>query len=819
MVKIDRLVLQGFKSFKRKASIPFDHGFSVITGPNGCGKSNLGDAVSFVLGRTSARTLRARKSHELVFQGSKTKEGSDFAKVTLFFDNTDSGMPVEEKLVSISRRINRKGVSTYRLSGRVVTRQQVVDVLAQAGMHPNGHNIIQQGDVTQIVEMDPIGRREILDEISGILEYEDKKQKAMKELERIQEKIGQAEIILNEKNQIMQKLEQERAAALEYRKLADELENVRAAVIWKDYSSSQEKMAEIDRKISQKNAEAEKLEKEISGLEGKLQESEGRLEELTRHVLKASQSIEETKKIARLRAELDIKTDRLESNHREIGRLASMIDRLRSISGSPGLEKHLTVRGVFGKLSDLITIPADYRIAVEVAAGGHFHDIVVDTGTTAVKCVKFLKENKLGRARFLPLDSMKIPASQSLPPGAIGWLSDMIRYNPRYLSAVKYVFSTTACVEDVDKGKQIFDKRRCRLVTLDGDLFEPGGAITGGSYRSRKGSEAREIGSYADQRKKLEEENDRLGILIQDLRSQIDLLAGKEQKTSTFSIEKERIRIDEQLKKAREQRAGAYDSRVRIQQELGRLNIGRAKIEARLDNLRLHVEKGEEPADLQEYIKQDVAALQQRETAASERLAVLGPVNLKAIDDYASLKDEFEDFREKVGRIAAEKRSIEETVRQIEDKRKETFGRTLKEISRHFRDTYKELTGGNAELELENQSDIESGLLIKASPPGKKLLNIDSMSGGEKTLTAFAFLFAIQNHHPSPFYILDEADAALDKVNTKKLATLIKKQRSKAQFIVISHNDELIGEADQIYGVTMEDGESKIVGIHLEKNN
>ncbi len=131
---------------------------------------------------------------------------------------------------------------------------------------------------------------------------------------------------------------------------------------------------------------------------------------------------------------------------------------------------------------------------------------------------------------------------------------------------------------------------------------------------------------------------------------------------------------------------------------------------------------------------------------------------------------------------------------------------------------YRELTGGQAELELEKAGDLTSGLLIKASPPGKKLLNIDAMSAGEKTLTAFAFLFAIQRHKPAPFYMLDEADATLDKTNSKRVAELIKKQSKLAQFIVISHNDTIVREADQIYGVTMEDGESKVLAIKLPEN-
>ena len=167
--------------------------------------------------------------------------------------------------------------------------------------------------------------------------------------------------------------------------------------------------------------------------------------------------------------------------------------------------------------------------------------------------------------------------------------------------------------------------------------------------------------------------------------------------------------------------------------------------------------------------------------------------------------------------MCEEKKAIEDSITKIEEKRRAAFMHTLEQIAKHFRDIYKELTGGTAELELEDMKNLDTGLLIKAQPPGKKLLNIDAMSGGEKTLTAFAFLFAIQRHKPSPFYILDEADAALDSVNTKRVVSLLRRHSKDVQFIAISHNDQLVRGADQIYGVSMEDGESKIIAIELPK--
>ena len=179
MVRLEKIVIQGFKSFKRNVSIAFPSGFSVITGPNGSGKSNVGDSISFVIGRASSRVMRAKKAQELIFHGSRSKGAAEFAKVALYFDNSDQVLPFKDTTVSISRRLNSKGVSTYRLNGKIATRQEILDVFSQAGVHANGHNIIQQGDVNQVVEMDSIERREIIDEISGIREYDEKKAKAL----------------------------------------------------------------------------------------------------------------------------------------------------------------------------------------------------------------------------------------------------------------------------------------------------------------------------------------------------------------------------------------------------------------------------------------------------------------------------------------------------------------------------------------------------------------------------------------------------------------------------------------------------------------
>ena len=828
MAKLERLVLQGFKSFKRKASVPFPQGFSVITGPNGSGKSNVGDAISFVLGRTSSRVLRAKKAHELIFHGGKKKGASEYAIVSLYFDNSDGSLPLPEKNPSISRRINQKGVSTYRLNGKVVTRQQIVDIFAQAGVHHDGHNMIQQGDVTQIVEMDAVERREIIDEISGIAEYDDKKKIDEKEIEKIDEKVKEAEIVLNEKTQIIDKLKEERDAALEYKNCVDDLEKIRNASALKSYDEAEKGLKSSTEKIEEREKEFEKLEKEIKELDEKLLKEEEALEKLTKKVLKASDNIEVTRKIERLRSNIEITKDKIISKGSEIVRLQDMIERIQSINlgrgASPAIKDLLKMRGVCGTFANLVSVPGDYATAIEIAAGGHMNDVVVESTGIAVKCVQYLKSNKAGRARFIPLDKIQSFKKGNLPKAAIGWLSDLVKYNPKYSAAMKYVLGSTACVEDIETAKKISETQRLRMVSLDGDIMEASGAITGGYFKRRIKTTA-DTTEYVKEKAELEKEIEKLEIVLRSYNKDLEKYADQEMDTETTNFERERVKIDERLKRFRERRNEAYEDRVQLQQIIGKLSVQRARWEAKHDGFKINLEarsKAKKQKDIEkeaeEFLKIPSSKLIEMETNLVEKIDVMGAVNMKAIDDFETIKEEFDDFKEKVDKIVTEKNSILETITMIETKRLVTFTATLTEVSKNFKNVYNELTGGEADLQLEAENDINTGLLIKASPGGKKLLNIDSLSGGEKTLTAFAFLFAIQRHKPSPFYILDEADAALDEMNTKKIVELIKKQAKLAQFIVISHNDTLVREGDQIYGITMDDGESKILSIELPKD-
>lgn len=231
---IVKITFQGFKSFNKKISIPLLPGFNVIAGPNGSGKSNIIDAIIFVIGKKSAKSLRADRLHELIFHNNDNKIKNEYASVTLFLDNKNKIFPFDENEISIMRKINKKGVSTYKINGKTTTREKILQILGSVKIKPNGHNIVMQGDITSIIEMNPKERRYVLDEISGISEYNDKKEQAKKDLDFVDQKIKEAEIIITQRYELFKKLESEKNSAIKYREFNKKLTILKGSYAKKD---------------------------------------------------------------------------------------------------------------------------------------------------------------------------------------------------------------------------------------------------------------------------------------------------------------------------------------------------------------------------------------------------------------------------------------------------------------------------------------------------------------------------------------------------------------------------------------------------------
>lgn len=829
--RINKISLQGFKSFRKRVSVPLFSGFNIFCGPNGVGKSNILDAISFVLGGTSTKALRAGRLHELIYHGNGNVPASDYASVTLWLDNSDKLFPYETDEVAVKRKINKKGISVFKINGKTTTREKIIELLSSAQLHPDGYNIIMQGDVSQIVEMNPQERRGIIDEISGIAHYNEKRDKAQKNLGVVGEKLKEVEIILTERLERLQELETDRNTALKYKELRGKLEILEASLAYKRFQTEQQKFTGMEEEIKNCETEIQKLEDDIKELEKEIESKQKRREKITEIIFVRTKGTGIREEMENVKNKLLRNQDKIESDKREIDRINNMIERLQTLQQrrpqffKKGVKAILDLKknGVYGTLGNLIKIPNDYASAIEVAGGYRLQNLVVKNAKTATDCINYLKRQKIGRATFLPLNRIKPrqlktdQRSLIKKHGVIGLITDLIKYDSKYSPAVKYVFGNTLIVENLGVARRL-GIGKIRMVTLDGDLCEKSGAMIGGFYKKKEemvGGAGLEIQGYENNRKELEEEIVFLNIEIEQLNKKLkELEKSKEvEGKEVIDLEKEKTEIEKELEEMRLQRTEKFEKRVDLQTKINRVKISSARKEAELNNLKLELDKYKDVEYLDE--KPKVLDFQIQQTISI--LNSLGLVNMKAIEEYDAFKGEFDELKHKYDKIKDEKQAIIDMIEKIEGKKKEVFYECLRAIDKNFREVFKNIARGSASLELENPLDIESGLLIQANPAGKSMLNIDAMSGGEKALTALAFLFAVQKYKPAPFYVLDEIDAPLDKANTKRIVDMIKGLSEKEQFIVITHNDYTIKQGDRVYGISLENGESKILGLELPK--
>jgi chromosome segregation protein len=831
--KISRITMQGFKSFSKRISVPLESGFNIFCGPNGVGKSNVVDAICFVLGRTSAKSMRAGRLHELIFHGGAGKSPAKLASVTMYLDNFKDGerpFNFDDDEISITRKVNRKGVSVYKLNGRTTTRDRILQVLSPVRIYPDGHNIILQGDITQIIEMNPVERRGIIDEISGIAEYNDKKGRAERDLEAVDHKLKEAEILISERYDRFKKLEVERNAAVKYQQLQKRLVVLRASLAHRKLVEFEDEVKKKDEEIEKKEGQNASLEDRIGKIENEIEEKESSVHDVANKLVDVSKRVKVEKEISDLRSQLLITKDKVDANNREIERLNGHIEKLeafesRHVEMRGGVPRavqsvlKLKVKGVYGTVADLIKVPEKYRTAIEVAAGSRLNNIVVDNDETAAYCIKFLKEERIGRATFLPLNKIKPRLFRDKgildKKGVVDVASRMVKYDTKYMRVMEFVFGNTLIVDGINDARNV-GIGKARMVTIDGDLIERSGVMVGGHYIRKhpkviETEASKEVESYIKRRDELREELKVLRERVADIEGELKKLGESEPSKELLDLQKTRVASEREISELKDRRKRYYEKRLKAQSSINRLEVEKARLEAEMENAKIEVEQY---GDI-EYVDETVRSLEKFIAKAEKELKDIGLVNMKAIDEYELFRSQFDEYKKKYEKILEEKRSVLEMIDEIENKRREVFNRTLEKVSSQFSSVFSRMTGGKASLELENPTDIESGLIIQANPAGKRLLSIDAMSGGEKSITALAFIFAIQSHKPAPFYILDEVDAALDKENSKKVAELIKSLAKDEQFIMITHNEQTIKYGDRVYGVTMERGESKILGVEM----
>lgn len=321
--RILRMEMKGFKSFADKTVIEFQDDFNCILGPNGSGKSNVLDALCFVLGKAGSKGLRAEKTANLIYNGGKSKKPAKQGEVHIWFCNKSNVFPSDNEEIKVSRIVKSSGQSDYKINDETSTRTNIQDLLAHAKIDPDGYNIILQGDIVRLIEMSPNDRRGIIEEISGINIYEEKKDKAVRELERVEQQLKEADIVLTERKSYLNELKKERDQALKFKELDEKIKRNKKTVLVREEEEKNKKIVSLEEKSSSLQETIQQQQEAIDALKEQILEKKKSLDELNREVEQKGEKdqVSILKEAEQLRVDLALKKQRQEQLAQEITRI------------------------------------------------------------------------------------------------------------------------------------------------------------------------------------------------------------------------------------------------------------------------------------------------------------------------------------------------------------------------------------------------------------------------------------------------------------------------------------------------------------------
>ena len=512
----------GFKSFADKTEIEVNPGITCVVGPNGSGKSNIVDAIRWVLGEQSVKALRGDNSMcDVIFSGSKSRKENNRAIVSLTFDNNDKYLNTEFKEVEIKRVLYKTGENEYYINNTKVRLKDITDLFLDTGASKESFNIISQGAIADIINSKPESRRIIFEEAAGVLKYKKRKELERKDIALIANNLTN---INNEYQTVKTNVE----------RLNKDLDNLSNSYSNDDSELEKLKLESIriDESIENKNKDIMMLVKQLSDLQSekqitierqKYQVDDQKLENniiaLKEDILSIQNSIEIAnkemdefkiklksenlekidlhKRLQQIDKEKLFNQNSLNALNKEILQLSNRIDiindNLNNDTKLPFAVKaiidNVRLTGVHGVLSKLLEVDDKYSNAIEVVLGANCNIVVVDNEDSAKNAINYLKDNKLGRATFYPLNIIKarfldkdIINKVVNDKGYLGVASDLIKYDKKYRNVFSNLLGNVIVVDNIDSMNRIgkLIDYKYRVVSLDGDILYSGGAISGG---------------------------------------------------------------------------------------------------------------------------------------------------------------------------------------------------------------------------------------------------------------------------------------------------------------------------------------------------
>ncbi len=808
-MKFKNLEMTGFKSFSEKTTVLIEKGLTGIVGPNGCGKSNIVEALRWCMGENSAKSMRGSGMEDVIFSGTSNRPSKNISEVSLLLDNQEKSGSVQYKEfdeISIKRKIEKDKGSKYYINDKEVRARDVQTFFADLSTGAHSPSLISQGRIGQLVIAKPIERKSILEEAAGISGIHARRQEAETRLNAAENNLKRADELKRQQQKQLDNLKKQAEEATRYKEISNQIKKVEAGLyflkikdIEKDKKQIQEKLSELDDEISAINIDynhnntlLEEENKKLAPLRDKKMESAATLQKLN---LDMTVLVEEEARVKSLQEKLEKSIKTVESD----------LEREKSIS----LDADLNEKRISKEKEDLLN--TENKL------------LNIETNSSKELQISKAELNKLQNQLDNILDQIEddIDNNVKLSKETFKDLKKLVK---------KITLSQEEYAEKYGKNKSIESdsiKRKERIKNIDVELE---------NWGNLKTNSEKMISELNDRKNKIKLE------ISENQKNPEKIATSKGQNLQNLeNIKKRNEEIESELVEA-EKKYGLINENLRnIQLKLTELKENKARNEATIEGIE------NRKRDLLYSVKNELNIDNEAAILPQSDLNNISGENFPTIDEQTEKIEKTKKTRESLGsvnlRADEETKKYEIEIKKMEDDRADLYSAIVKlktsidelnqkgrerlldaysKVNRKFNEVYTKLfNGGTAKIELVDSDDpLEAGLEIIVSPPGKRLQSITLLSGGEQALTALSLIFAVFLVNPSPICVLDEVDAPLDDANVTRFCELLDDltKITNTKFIIITHHALTMSRMDRLYGVTMaEQGVSQLVSVDLQK--
>ena len=803
-MKFKEIEVSGFKSFADKTHLFIEPGLTGIVGPNGCGKSNVVEALRWCMGETSAKSLRGSGMEDVIFNGTSNRPSKNICEVTIKIDNNEDspqfkGIPE----IEVKRKLEKDKGSKYYINGKEVRAKDVQILFADLSTGPHSPSMVSQGRVGALITAKPTDRRAILEEAAGIAGLHARRHEAELRLNAAENNLKKADDLMKQTENQLKSLVKQAEEASRYKEISDEIRRYEAITIFlnaknveDEIEENKEKLNEFEDEISAVNIEKNFNESEIEKLKLEITPIINKSNELNNNLQKLKIEFDQINKDEE-RAKLEI-----EKTKKDIKLTYNDISREKEIvANSTNNEERLNK-----EQEDIINIEKNYY-DIEKSATDDYKE--------SLSALNKAKESlKLFFNKLIQIIKDKESIDENLIQREFDQnFSDVEDKQEKYASRFgKY-----------DLVKQEANKRKERLNNIEKEIK---------NWRDLKENSSNKLNELNEKvnnlEKNLEVEEDKPRQIAEKRGSYLQNIKNVEEdiliiKSDILLRENKVNELNLALKKINESTLQKTEFRVRSQTIIEGLKVKLKELEQR-SLLEFNIDLKSIPdfskiENLQDLTFEDT---QSHLEILKKRREAMGAVNLRADNETKELQDKIDKMMEDRKDLVHGLQKLKSSINDLNQKGRERLLDAFEKVNRKFNDVYTKLfAGGNARLELiESDYPLEAGLELLVSPPGKKLQSITLLSGGEQALTALALIFAVFLINPAPICVLDEVDAPLDDANVTRFNTLVEEltRITNTKFLIVTHHALTMSKMNRLYGVTMaERGVSQLVAVNLDK--